>query len=433
MKIIKNGYVIDPANNIEGAFDILIEGERIKDIAKPGSFSSVANAETFDAKACWVTPGLIDVHVHLREPGFEWKETIESGSQAAALGGFTTICCMPNTKPVNDNAEITHFIVDKASKVKSGARVLPIGAITKGLEGKEIAPFSEMQKNGAVAFSDDGKCVANAGLMRRALEWTSMLGLPLCCHEEDSNLCHGGCMNESPLSLRLGLGGMPGVAEDVIIARDIELARAFKGRIHFCHVSTARSVELIRRAKNDGIAVTAEVAPHHLVLSEEAVKNYDGNTKMNPPLREDSEISELLRGLADGTLDALACDHAPHEKDSKEVEFDRAAFGIIGIQSSLPLMLRFVREKKLSAKRLIEAYTCSAAKALGIKGSGALAKGAQADICIIDPEKKWVYSLDRIRSISRNSPFIGQEMQGIANTVFRAGKVIVKNEKLEEA
>lgn len=427
MIIVKNGTVIDPAAGREGEFDLLIEGDTIAAVDKPGSIKK-EGATVIDARGRWVVPGLIDLHVHLREPGFEWKETIATGSQAAVLGGFTTVCCMPNTNPSNDCAEITKFILEKACAA-AAARVLPIGAVSVGLKGKQMAPLSELWQAGCAAFSDDGEPIYDAGMMRRALEWCRMHGATISCHEEDKNLSCGGCMNESPLSTRLGLRGMHKVAEDVMVARDIELGRVTQGKVHICHVSSARSVELIRRAKNDGIAITAEVTPHHLVLSESAVTEYDTNAKMSPPLRDEEDMSALLAGIKDGTLDAIASDHAPHELDSKMVEFSRASFGILGLQTSLPLILGFVKKKKLSRLRAIELLTSSPAKAFGL-AYGTLKPGAKADIAIINPEERWTFDRDSVKSLSFNSPFLGQEMTGKAETVIVNGAVVVQQGNL---
>jgi dihydroorotase len=430
MIVIKNGVVIDPANNRQGEFDVLVDGAVIREVAKRGSFPGVKASETIDAAGCWVVPGLIDMHVHLREPGFEWKETIESGAKAAVLGGFSTVCCMANTRPVNDHAEITKFIIER-SREAGLAEVLPVGAVSKGLQGKEMAPYSEMLKAGCVAFSDDGEPVYDAMLMRRALEWNRMLGTAILCHEEDKKLTHGGAMNESELSVRLGLGGMPGVAEELMIARDIELARAFQGKVHFCHVSTARSVELIRRAKEDGVAVSAEAAPHHLVCSEERVGDYDTQAKMSPPLRGDLDRQALLLGLKDGALDAIASDHAPHERDTKEVEFDKASFGIIGLQTSLALMLDFVEQGALTAQRLVELYTTGPARVLNLKDRASVKEGLRADITIIDPKREWTFTSESLRSLSCNSPFIGRALKGAARLVMCGGRVCVRDFNLE--
>ncbi len=426
--IIQGGTVIDAAEGREGEFDILVEDGRITAIEVPNVLKSHSDAERVDATGQWVIPGCIDLHVHLREPGEEWKETIQTGAEAAVLGGYTSICCMPNTRPANDSAEVTRYILEKARSA-GAARVLPIGSISMGREGKQLAPYSELAKAGCVAFSDDGDPIADAGLMRRALEWCLMLGLPLSCHEEDRNLSCGGCMNEGPLSLRLGLKGFPGVAEDVMIARDIELARFTKGKVHICHVSTARGIELIRRAKNDGIAVTCEVAPHHLVLNESCVEHYDTNCKMMPPLKNDEDIEGLFGGIADGTVDAIASDHAPHHLDSKQVEFSRATVGILGLQTSLPLFVEFAVQGKVPRKRMVELLCAGPARSFGL-ASGSLRVGRDADITVVDPQRRWRLGEGDLRSKSKNSPFIGRELVGAALHVFVGGRCIVRDGKL---
>lgn len=423
MILFTGATVIDPSQDIEQELDILIEDGKVKDVGRPGSFSRATVAETIDASGRWIVPGFIDLHVHLREPGFEWKETIKSGSDAAALGGYTSICCMPNTRPVNDCAEITRFILDKARECR--ARVLPIGSVTRGLKGEEMSPLSELRKAGCVAFSDDGEPVWSAGMMRRALEWALMLDVPISCHEEDKSLSHGGCMNESALSIKLGLKGMPKVAEDVMVARDIELGRATGGKVHICHVSTARSVELIRRAKNDGIRITAEVTPHHITLTEDAVGEYETYAKMSPPLREDEDLQALLEGLKDGTLDAIASDHAPHEDDSKRVEFSKATFGIIGLQTALPLLLERVSSGILSRKRAVETMSTGPAKAFGLEG-GTLRKGSVADLVVVDPAREYILEAQDMVSQSKNSPFYGRKVRGLADTVLVGGVVVVR-------
>ncbi|MBN8548887.1 MAG: dihydroorotase [Deltaproteobacteria bacterium] len=428
MILIENGLLIDPSSNREGEFDVLIEGERIKDVQKRGSFANLQVQRRIDAKGLWVVPGLVDLHVHLREPGFEWKETIKTGAEAAVLGGYTSICCMPNTKPTNDCAEVSKFIIERG-RACGTARVLPIGSISRGLQGKEMSALSELREAGCVAFSDDGEPIWDSGMMRRALEWCLMLDVPISCHEEDKNLSCGGCMNESALSTRMGLKGMPTVAEDVMIARDIELARYTGGKVHICHVSSGRSVELIRRAKNDGIRITAEVTPHHLVLTEDAVGDYDTNAKMSPPLRGEADRLALVAGLKDGTLDAIASDHAPHELDSKQVEFAKATFGILGLQTSLPLMLDFVRNGSISKLRAFDALSTSPAKVFGLPG-GRLAAGAPADISLINPDYRWTFRKEVVKSLSMNSPFMGRELAGIAETVLVGGKVVVERQQL---
>lgn len=408
--------------------DVLVKDGKIEGVDKPGAFSNLTDLESLDVTGKLILPGLIDLHVHLREPGFEWKETVSTGAEAAVLGGFTTICAMPNTSPVNDSREVTGFIIEQAKAAKA-ARVLPIGAISIGLKGQQLAPYSELKRAGCVAFSDDGEPVMNSGLMRRALEWCLMLGIPLTCHEEDKHLSCGGSMNESPLSIKLGLRGMPKVAEEVMVARDIELARTTGAKVHICHVSSARSVELIRRAKQDGIAVTCEVTPHHLFLTEEAIGEYDTLAKMSPPLREEYERLELIRGVADGTIDAVASDHAPHDPDTKLVEFSRASFGILGLQTSLPVLLELVERGALKFERAIESLTSAPANAFGLN-AGSLNVGAPADIAVIDLDHRWTFDATSNRSKSSNSPFWGQQFKGVADTVIVGGHLRVLNKRL---
>ena len=426
--VVSGGTVIDASQGIDAPKDLLIEDGKIAAVETPGALKEVQGARFIDATGKWVIPGCVDLHVHLREPGEEWKETVRTGAEAAVLGGYTAICAMPNTKPANDSAEVTRFILEKAAEAKA-ARVLPIGAISVGRQGKQLAPYSELAKAGCVAFSDDGDPVWDAGLMRRALEWCLMIGLPLACHEEDRNLSCGGCMNESPYSLSLGLKGFPKVAEDVMVARDIELARATNGKVHICHVATARSVELIRRAKNDGIKITAEVAPHHLVLTEKDVDGIDTNYKMMPPLREDEDVEALFKGIEDKTIDAIASDHAPHDRDSKMVEFTKATVGILGLQTSLPLLVEFASQGKMSRIRMVELLCSGPAESFGLP-YGTLKKGRDADIVVMDPAKKWIFSIDDVHSKSKNSPFLGREMTGIAETVLVGGRIVVNEGRL---
>jgi dihydroorotase len=426
--VIHGGTLIDAASDRDGEFDLLIEEGKVKAVEKPGVLKDHADAERVDAKKHWVMPGCIDLHVHLREPGEEWKETVQTGAEAAALGGFTSICCMPNTRPANDSAEVTRYILEKA-KAAGASRVLPIGAISMERKGKQLAPYSELAKAGCVAFSDDGDPVADAGLMRRALEWCLMLGLPLSCHEEDRNLSCGGCMNESAHSLRLGLKGFPGVAEDVMIARDIELARFTKGKVHICHVSTARGVELIRRAKSDGINITCEVAPHHLILDDSCCESYDTSFKMMPPLKGHEDIDGLIAGLKDGTVDAIASDHAPHDRDSKLVEFSRATVGILGLQTSLPLLIQMSAEGIITRRRMVELLCSGPAKSFALP-YGTLKVGSDADVIVVDPQRTWRFAETDIRSKSKNSPFIGRDLMGLAVHTFVGGRHVVVNGRL---
>lgn len=430
--IIENGDLFDSSSGRISKQDLLIEGETIVEVSSPGSFSKAEVSDRVDASGCLVTPGLIDLHVHFREPGQEWKETIASGAQAAVAGGFTSVCCMPNTTPVNDSAEITRFMVEKA-KQAGLARVFPLGAVSIGSSSKELAPLGELKDAGCVGFSDDGKPVANAGLMRRALEWAKMLDCPILGHEEEATLTSKGVMNESALSFKLGLTGWPKVAEEITISRDIELARVTGGHMHFLHVTTARGVELIRRAKKDGINVSAEVCPHHLILTEKEIEGdgaspaYNTAFKMSPPLREEEDLLALIAGIEDGTIDVIATDHAPHDLDTKRSEFDRASFGLIGLQSAFPILLQLVAAKKLSFEKVLKALTFAPAKVIRKSELGVLAKGKLADIAIFNLKSKWTYDSKSIHSLSHNSPWLGQSFVGQAKSVYVAGRQVFSN------
>ena len=427
-KLLKGGFVIDPQNKIENNCDLLIEDGLIKDVQAPGNIKQEVAKEVIDVSGKWVLPGLVDIHVHFREPGHEWKEDIFTGSKAAIKGGYTCVCPMPNTSPVNDSEEITRYMYDKAASANL-CRVLPIGAVTKGSLGKELAPLSELKKAGCVAFSDDGEPIYDSGIMRRALEWCLMLDATISCHEEDKCLSCSGSMNESALSARLGLTGMPTVAEDVMVARDIELARHTGAKVHLCHLSSARSVELVRRAKNDGLPVTAEVTPHHLVFDESHVETYDTKFKMSPPLRDWENIEALIEGLKDGTIDAVASDHAPHDFDTKEVEFAEAAMGVLGLQTSLPVMLKLVTDGRVSKSRAVELLASGPAKCFGLE-YGSLSIGAKADIAVINPDMSWQFSAAVNESKSLNSPFLGMDLKGQAEMVFVDGACRLKDGKI---
>ena len=379
--------------------------------------------EVVDASGKIVCPGFIDMHVHLREPGYEYKETVATGTRAAAAGGFTAVCCMANTNPVNDNGAVTDYILAKA-KVEGVVRVYPIGAVTRGLHGEELAELAELAESGCVAFSDDGRCVMNSGLYRRAMEYTLPFGAPLISHAEDASLSRGASMNEGVVSTATGLPGQPAAAEDVMVARDVLLAELTGAHVHIAHVSTAGAVRLIRDAKARGVQVTAEVTPHHLVLTEDAVRTWDPNTKMAPPLRTKRDVEALLEALADGTIDCIATDHAPHALSEKEGEFDRAAFGIVGLETAVAVLLdRLVRPGLLPLATLIARWSRDPARLLDLPG-GNLAPGAPADVTILDPDAETVVDPSRFRSRSRNTPFGGWTLRGAPWMTLVGGNVV---------
>lgn len=419
--VIAGGTVVDPQEKREARLDLLVEDGAIRDMGTPGAFAEV-EADRIDASGCVVAPGLIDMHVHLREPGYEYKETVLTGTRAAVAGGFTGVACMANTNPVNDSAAVTRFIREQA-RVAGSARVFPIGALSKGLRGEELADIGDMIDAGAVAISDDGRPVMDANLMRRALEYCSMFDVPISVHEEDLHLSAGGSMNEGPTALRLGLRGVPAAAEDVMVARDVALARLTRGRVHIAHVSTRGAVEEVRRAKADGLAVTTEVTPHHFTLTEEAVGAYDTNAKMSPPLRLAEDVAALQEGLRDGTIDAIATDHAPHHRDEKAVEFHCAAHGVTGLETALPLTLHLVRAGVLTLPQAIRKLTLNPARILGLD-YGLLAVGAAADVTIFDPAAVWCVDPQASHSRSRNTPFAGWEMTGKVVRTLVAGRTV---------
>ena len=417
--VLAGGRVIDPAAGRDETADVLIENGVI---AAVGQGIRPDGARIVDVADAWVVPGCIDMHVHLREPGEEYKETVASGTKAAAAGGFTAVACMPNTRPVIDTDQAVRQIYHLAAAA-GYARVYPVGAISAASKGEGLAEMGEMRKAGAVAFTDDGLPVEDSQLMRRALEYASTFEAPIISHSEDLALARNGCMNEGELSTRLGLRGIPRVAEEIMVYRDIALAAYTGHHLHLAHISTRESVDLIRRAKERGVPVTAETAPHYFTLTEEAIGSYDTYAKMNPPLRTADDVAAIRAGLADGTLDAIASDHAPHSDMEKLVEFERAANGIIGLETSLPLALGLVHDGTISAARLVELMSVNPARILGVAG-GRLAEGATADITVIDPQRVMVYTEEAIVSKSRNSPFLGRELTGRAVLTMVGGRVV---------
>jgi dihydroorotase len=425
MLLIKNGRVIDPASKTDAAMDVLLDGELVKELLAPGKFAAVKDAEIFDAAGMIVAPGFIDLHVHLREPGQESSETIETGTKSAARGGFTAVCCMANTKPVHDNASITRFIVDKARMV-GATRVWPIGAASIGSQGEAIAEIAAMKEAGIVAVSDDGKPIATARLTRLVMDYCRSLDLPVIEHSEDVSLAAGAVMREGVTSTRLGLRGMPAAAESVCVARDVQLAQLTGARLHVAHLSAKGSLEQVRAAKAQGLSVTCEVTPHHFTLIDEDVK-YDSRFKMNPPLASREDRDALVAGLADGAVDAIATDHAPHEPALKDVEFDRAPFGILGFETAIALTLeQLVHKRKISLARMVELFTAGPARVLGMERK--LAAGQPADVTIFSTTHEWTYNVNDSPSKSRNSPFDGRTFQGAPMATVVAGKVVYRRQ-----
>jgi dihydroorotase len=419
--LIRNGRVVDPATSVDAVQDVLI-ADGVIERTGPG-LPAPPGAEVLDATNRVVCPGFIDIHVHLREPGHEHKETIASGTRAAAAGGFTAVCCMANTNPVNDNGAVTDYIRAKA-RVEGVVRVYPIGAVTRGLRGEALAELAELAEAGCVAFSDDGCCVMNAALYRRAMEYTLPFGAPVISHAEDHTLSRGAAMHEGVVSAELGLPGEPAAAEEVMVARDILLAELTGARVHIAHISTAGAVRLVRDAKARGVRVSAEVTPHHLLLTEDAVRTFDPNTKMKPPLRTKRDAEALLEALADGTIDCVATDHAPHATSEKEGEYDRAANGILGLETAVPLLLdRLVRPGLLSLPTLVSRLSRDPARLLGLPG-GSLAPGSPADLTILDLETSVTVDPRRFRSRSRNTPFGGWTLRGAPWRTVVAGAVV---------
>lgn len=427
MKIlIKNGRIIDPVSNIDQVKDLLIENGKIICIGE--NITDKADT-TIDARDWWVVPGLIDLHVHLREPGFEHKETIKSGSQSAAKGGFTTICCMPNTNPVTDNKDVINYIKQKADK-EALVNVLPIGAITKGQLGEDLADISQMLRAGAIGISEDGKTVMNSALMKEALKKAAKYGMPVFSHCEDHNLAANGVMNEGQRARQLGLEGISPDAEDIITARDIYLAKNYDVKLHLCHVSTTGAVDIIRDARAKGIRVTAEVCPHHFILTDECVTSQDTNTKMNPPLRTYHDVEKIKEALRDGTIGMIATDHAPHHESEKNTSYEEAPFGIVGLETALPLVITELVDKGvISPMQMVEKMSSNPAKLIGID-KGSLAIGKVADITIIDPKSSYEIDVNSFASKSKNSPFHGKQVRGQVKYTIVGGRVVVEEGQL---
>jgi dihydroorotase len=425
--LIKHVRVVDPSQRLDEGLDILVVDGKIARLAERIDDRS---AETVDGAGLVAAPGFIDAHVHLREPGYEYKETIASGTAAAVAGGFTAVCCMPNTAPVNDNAAVTEFIRGRAAEAEL-ARVYPIGAVSKGLAGTELAELGEMVRAGAVAFSDDGSPVRNAYLMRKALEYALLFDVPIVDHCEDHDLVAGGVMHEGQVSTRLGLRGIPAAAEDVVVARDLILSELSGGKVHIAHTSTRGAIHKVRAAKARGLRVTCEATPHHLALTDEAVaaSEYDTNTKMNPPLRGREHVDVLVEAVLDGTVDCLVTDHAPHHADEKALEFDLAPFGIIGLETAVPVTYDLlVRRHKMSLARYVQLWSSNPARVFGLPG-GTLKPGSVADITLLDTEARATVNPERFRSLARNTPFAGQRLRGWPAATVVGGKVVYRRER----
>ncbi|MDD2732965.1 MAG: dihydroorotase [Desulfuromonadaceae bacterium] len=420
--LIKNGRVIDPSQKIDDTLDLLVENGLVKEIGK--KLSAPSGVAVVDAAGKYVVPGLIDMHVHLRDPGLEYKEDIISGTKAAVAGGFTSVCCMPNTKPVIDNKTVASYIINKA-KSEGFCNVFPVGSITYGLSGDRMSEMGELKESGCVAVSDDGKPVNNSELMMRALQYAAGMGIMVISHAEELELVGDGVMNEGFTSTELGLKGIPRVAEDIATSRETMLAEYTGTPIHIAHVSTKGSVRIIREAKARGVKVTCETAPHYFTLTDDAVRGYNTNAKMNPPLREADDVAAIKEGLKDGTIDAIATDHAPHHQDEKDVEFNVAMNGIIGLETSLSLSLGLVESGNLTLNQLIEKMSCNPSNILGLN-RGTLTIGSVADITLIDPTGEWVVDADKLASKSKNSPWLGQKMTGVAAATIVGGNVMYK-------
>ena len=422
--LFKGARVVDPSQGINGQFDVLVEGERVVKVEK--NVSSAEAEKIIDVSGLVLTPGFIDLHCHLRDPGQEWKEDIESGSNAAVAGGFTSVCCMANTDPVNDNPTVTRYIVEKAAKVGL-CDVFPIGAITKGLKGEELAEIGLMVKAGIVAISDDGETPKDSKVLRNAMDYARSLGIPVFTHSEDKTLSAGGHMNEGPISSLLGIPGMPPEAEDIGTMRDILIAKLTGAHIHVCHVSSRGALQIIEKAKREGVRITCEITPHHFTLTEDAVRDFSTNAKMCPPLRTEDHVKACREALKTGVADAIATDHAPHTEDEKLVEFCQAPFGIIGFQTALPLSLNLVREGYLTLEQMVEKLSVNPARIIGKRNIGTLKPGAKANITVFDPEEEFVLTKDLIKSKSYNTPFLNRKLKGKVKFTVYNGRIVYKS------
>ncbi len=422
--LIKNGLVVDPKNNLEKICDVLVEDGKIKSVGE-NIDAAGEEAEVIDAKGLVVAPGLVDLHVHFRDPGYEYKEDIETGSRAASQGGVTSVVCMPNTNPVIDNAALVKYVMDKGKEVGL-TNVYTTACITKGLKSQELTEIGELKDAGAVGISDDGRPVLTPSLMRRALEYSKMFDIPVMSHSEDLDLVDGGCMNEGYMSTYLGLRGIPKCAESVAISRDVLIAEECGARLHVCHVSTRNSIDAIRQAKKRGAKITCETAPHYFSLTEKAVDGYNTNAKMNPPLRDDDDVAAVIDGLKDGTIDAIATDHAPHHYDEKELEFSLAMNGIIGLETSLPLgITKLVKTGELTLSQLIEKMSAAPAEIIGID-AGSLSVGAPADIAIFDMDNEYTVDVSKFASKGKNCPYDGMKLYGKVMYTVLGGRVVYK-------
>ncbi len=421
--LVKGGRVIDPGAGRDEVGSVVIADGKVADFLPGGDAPRTFDGTVIDATGKWVLPGLIDMHVHLRDPGFEWKEDIRSGTEAAASGGFASVVCMANTSPVNDHPEVTRYIREKAASLGT-VNVFPVAAVTRGQNGREMTDFSELFESGAIAFSDDGSPVRSPLILRRALEYARAFDFLILEHAEDHELSEGGAANEGWTAHRLGIPGIPSAAEEIAIARDILLARLTGGRIHIQHISTKMGVDLLRMAKRAGVRVTGETAPHYFTLTEAAIEGYNTNAKMNPPLRGEEDRMAILEGIVDGTIDAIASDHAPHDEYTKRCEFAAASNGIIGLETALPLSMALLAGGKVTPARLVELLSATPARILGLGGKGSLRKGADGDVTIVDPGAEWEFRDSDVRSKSRNSPFFGWAMKGRAIAVLCRGRLV---------